>query len=210
MSLQQKIQTKNTFTTILFKLQAHLGESDKNIQSTNFYYIYGKRNNIAIWDLEKTIPIIKQIVLLIKNAISNKQTILFIGEPNNKILNNMITKTAVKINQPYITSKWISGFFTNWENIYKSLRNLDVTNQKKIIKQNKLLSLITLKQKPDFIFITNTKNNQSIINEANKINIPVIAFVDTDCDAINITYPIYLNDDSFPLLKFVLKLLEKN
>lgn len=210
MPINNKIRKQVTFTQTLFTLQGHLGESEKTVKPINYYYIIGHRNNVAIWNLEKTIPILKQIILLLKTAIQHKETILFIGAQNNKITNNILKNIATQLNQPFITTRWISGLFTNWNSISKTLNNTSIPDKTTKKNKTKLYTTLNLNQKPSFLFIADIKQNKIAITEANKAHIPIIAFVDSDCDSIKVTYPIYINDDSPIILKFFCKLLQKS
>ncbi len=209
MALNTKIKNTNSFINTLFVTQGYLGEFEKKTSIYNFKYILGVRNNIHIWDLDKTIPIIRQTLFIIKKVLEQKGTILFLGSPGNKLLNNIIKNTAIILKQPYIITKWIGGLFTNWEITHKNLQNLNFKNKNKIIKQKKYFSLLKLTQKPDILFVFDVKANTVAIKEANKLNIPIIAIVDTDINPNNITYPIFCNDDSIPIIKLFCQVMIK-
>lgn len=209
MALNTKIKKTSTFIHTFFMAQGHLGELEKKTNIYNFKYILGARNNIHIWDLDKTIPVIRQTLFVLKNILKQKGIILFLGSPGNKLLNNQIKITASVLKQPFIITKWIGGLFTNWEVTHKNLQNLNFKNKNKIIKQKKYFSLLNLTTKPDILFVFDVKKNAVAIKEANKLNIPVVALVDTDINPNNITYPIFCNDDSIPTATLLCKILTK-
>ena len=199
MLIYPKAQNKNTFVKALLLSQAHIGETTLKTNPKNYYYIFGKRDGLYLWDLEKTMPLIRQTLIVLKKIIENKQTILFLRSLNENIHNNVIQQTALKLKQPYLTTKWVGGLLTNCENIQKSFS----------IKKKKNISLKYLKKKPELLFITNINSNKTAIKEANKMNIPIIAFVNNTDHINGITYPIISNPYNYLFIKFYFKTLDK-
>lgn len=169
----------------LLKAGLHLGHQKKRWNPKMSMYLIGIIKDIHIINLEYTIIILKKIIDVIHNTIINKGKILFLINNINDITNiiNKISNKHIQV----IDGKEIHGIFTN-----KDLYNYS--------KSSKLFI-------PDALFITNMNNYIYTINEANKLRIPIISFVDSNCNPTLITYPIPGNNDSIQSIQFLYNLL---
>jgi small subunit ribosomal protein S2 len=176
-------------------------------------FIYGSRNGIHIIDLAHTVPLLHQALLAISDTISRGGRVLFVG--TKRAAQDGIADAAKKSAQYYINSRWLGGTLTNWKTIsnsIKRLRHLDemLAKENSGLTKRELLSLTREREKlnealggikdmggtPDIMFVIDTNKEQLAIKEANRLGIPVVAILDTNCDPAGVTHPIPGNDDA--------------
>jgi small subunit ribosomal protein S2 len=176
-------------------------------------YIFGARNNIHIIDLAQTVPLLHQALKTISDTVAKGGRVLFVG--TKRQAQEQIADAARRSAQYYINSRWLGGTLTNWKTISGSinrLRKLDeqlsagaqgVTKKERLLltrerdKLEKALGGIKdMGGTPDLIFVIDTNKEQLAIKEANRLKIPVVAVLDTNCDPDGVTFPIPGNDDA--------------
>lgn len=178
-------------------------------------YIYGIRDNIHIVNLQQTAPLLKNAMKVIYETVKNNGKVLFVGSKVQA--QELVEEYAEQCGQFYVNSRWLGGTLTNWNTISKSIKTLkslektledEELNQKytkkEILdfnrKKGKLLrSLAGIRKiggKPDLIVVIDTNKEHLAIKEARKLDIPIVAIVDTNSDPDNITYPVPGNDDA--------------
>ena len=201
----------------LLDAKVHLGHLSKKWHPRMLPYIYKKQGNIHLINIKSTQQGIESATKFIDSLYaSSKQKrdkILFVA--TKKQARRVVQKTASHIDMPYITERWLGGFLTNFSTIRRSLKRL--ANNKKMIKSKDFENLakreqliITREQEkqerilggisqmirlPECVFIVDAKKESIAVQEANKLNIPIIAIVDTDTDPSGVQYPIPANDD---------------
>lgn len=198
----------------LLESGVHFGHRTKRWDPRMKPYIFTKRNGIHIIDLEKTINAIRTAYDVVREAVHNGGSILFVG--TKKQTQQAIEKEATRCGMFYVNHRWLGGMLTNFQTIKHSVHRLkkiekmeidgtfENLTKKEISRLNKERSRLDkslggikdMKELPSVIFIIDTRKESIAIAEANRMNIPVIAIVDTNCDPTNITYPIPGNDDA--------------
>ncbi|WP_442756638.1 30S ribosomal protein S2 [Methylocystis sp. JAN1] len=197
----------------LLEAGAHFGHQAHRWNPKMAPYIFGARNNIHIIDLAQTVPLLHQALKTVSDTVAKGGRVLFVG--TKRQAQDQIADAAKRSAQYYINSRWLGGTLTNWKTISGSisrLRKLDemlsagaqgVTKKERLLltrekdKLEKALGGIKdMGGTPDLIFVIDTNKEQLAIKEANRLKIPVVAILDTNCDPDGVTYPIPGNDDA--------------
>jgi small subunit ribosomal protein S2 len=210
-----------------FKLQdllmagMHFGHLTRRWNPKMKKYIFMERNGIHIIDLRKTQVTLQTALDEISNIVRNNGKVLFVG--TKKQAKEIIRSEAERCDMFYVTERWLGGTLTNFSTIKKNtkrLKNLekmasdgtyDKISKKEILsierekdKLERVLSGIReMNHLPDAIFLVDPKKEAIAVNEANRLNIPIFALIDTNCDPDPITYPIPGNDDAFKSINMV-------
>jgi len=222
-------KNKNSFSNIkiidLLNAGAHYGHLSKLKHPRMTKYIYGEYNKISIIDLQLTLKSFACIEKLIYDIISRRGKILFVGIKN--IAKTVIEKFAKINNMPYINYKWPGGLLTNYKTIQKSIlrlkklefmksnngcKNFNKKEEISFYKELKKLQLrfngiTNMTKLPEAVFVVDVNTESGAIKEANKLNIPVIGIVDTNCNPCGINYIIPGNDDSIISIKLYFKFI---
>ena len=178
-------------------------------------YIYGIRDNIHVIDLRQTSALMKIALNVVKETTKNNGKILFVS---TKIqARDIVAEYAEKCGQHYINERWLGGMLTNWGTISRSIKKMESMEQilenqeesetytkKEILeitrKKDKLLKALggirSINGKPDLMIIIDTNKEHLAISEAVKLEIPIVAVVDSNSNPDNITYPVPGNDDA--------------
>lgn len=196
----------------LLEAGAHFGHQTHRWNPKMDKYIFGSRSNIHIIDLSQTIPLLHQALLKVREVAAGGGRILFVG--TKRQASEPIATAAKRCAQYYMNSRWLGGTLTNWRTISGSiarLRELEGLTAEGSGRSKKELLQLTREQEklesslggikdmggiPDLIFVIDTNKEAIAIQEARKLNIPVIAILDTNCDPDGIAYPIPGNDDA--------------
>lgn len=193
---------------------SHFGHLTRRWNPKMKEFIFMERNGIHILDLKKTQQKIDDAFEAVKQIVASGEDVLFVG--TKKQSEEIIKAEAQRCGMYYITDRWLGGTLTNFSTIKKSIKhmkNLDKMSsdgtyeklsKKEILnidrekaKMKKVLDGIEdMKILPGLVFIVDTKKEQIAVNEARKLNIPIVAIVDTNCDPTVIDYPIPANDDA--------------
>ena len=197
----------------LLEAGVHLGHKTLRWNPKMKRYIFGKRDSIHIIDLTQTLELINVALEKIFQTISNNGKILFIS--TKKQASEAISDLAKDTDQYYVNYRWLGGMLTNWGTISNSIKKLEKINldlvsenrgftKKELLKmsiqrdklQRSLGGISKMKKVPDLVFIIDTNYESLAIKEAIKLNIPIIAILDTNSDPENIDFPIPGNDDA--------------
>jgi small subunit ribosomal protein S2 len=198
----------------MFNVGAHYGFIKSRRHPTVKPFIYGVKNKIEIFDLEKTEAQLEKALEFVKKLASNGKSVVFVGSKSEA--RRAIKTAADRIAQPYVASRWIGGTFTNFENIRRRVEKLlDLTSQREkgelgkytkkervmidreIERLNDLFGGITsVSSLPGAIFVVDPKKEHIAVTEAIERNVPVIALAGADCDVSILTYPIVANDSA--------------
>jgi small subunit ribosomal protein S2 len=197
----------------LLEAGAHFGHQAHRWNPKMAPYIFGARNNIHIIDLAQSVPLLHQALKAVSDTVAKGGRVLFVGTKRQAA--EQIADAAKRSAQYYINSRWLGGMLTNWKTISGSiarLRKLDeqlsagaqgLTKKERLMlsrerdKLEKALGGIKdMGGTPDLIFVIDTNKEQLAIKEANRLNIPVAAIVDTNCDPDGIKFPVPGNDDA--------------
>jgi len=198
----------------LLESGVHFGHQTKRWNPKMGKYIFSERNGIHIIDLQKTIVSIKEAYELVREQVKAGKPILFVG--TKKQAQTAIEREAQRCGMPYVSYRWLGGMLTNFTTIKKSIHRLkkiekmevdgtyESLTKKEIARLNRekarleknLGGIKDMKDIPGAIFIIDTRKEAIAVAEANRLGIPIIAVVDTNCDPTNIDYPIPGNDDA--------------
>src|ERR1700759_968075 len=198
----------------LLEAGAHFGHQTNRGNPKMERYIFGSRSNIHIIDLSQSIPLLHQALVKVREVAASGGRILFVG--TKRQASEPVASAARRCAQYYVNHRWLGGTLTNWRTISQSiarLRELEAVLEnpessgrpKKELLQlqrekDKLeLSLGGIKDMggiPDLMFVIDTNKEAIAIQEARKLNIPVVAILDTNSDPDGITYPVPGNDDA--------------
>ena len=198
----------------LLEAGAHFGHQTHRWNPKMERYIFGSRANIHIIDLSQTMPLLHQALVKVREVAASGGRVLFVG--TKRQASDPVSVAAKRCAQYYVNHRWLGGTLTNWRTISGSiarLRELEAVldggesggrTKKELLQltreRGKLdLSLGGIKDMggiPDLMFVIDTNKEAIAIQEARKLNIPVVAILDTNCDPQGITYPIPGNDDA--------------
>lgn len=209
----------------MLKAGVHFGHKKSKLNPKMKPFVYGLSSGIHIIDLAKTQELLEKALDFIKEIVSKKGVILFIGTARQA--RSTIEEAARACGMPYVVNRWLGGTFTNFNEILKSINNLkDLELKKKkgefqkytkkeqlefdrvIEKLQKLVGGIKeMSNFPQAIFVTSVEHDKLAIKEAKKVGIPVIALVDTDADPTLIDRPIPANDDAISSIKMMVDIV---
>ncbi len=213
--------------TLLEMLKAgmHFGHQISKWHPKMAPYIFGARNGIHIINLEITAPKLKEALDFVKRIVQEGKTVLFLGTKDQA--KEIIKKYAKECGMPYVTNRWLGGTFTNFETIkkllksYKDLEAKQATGelgkytkkeqlnfQKKIEDLESIIGGIAdLEKLPGAIFILDIKKEKTALNEAKKMNVPIVAVCDTNVNPESVDYVIPANDDAIKSIEMVARLI---
>ncbi|MBZ7987318.1 30S ribosomal protein S2 [Campylobacter canadensis] len=198
----------------LLECGVHFGHQTRRWNPKMKKFIFGERKGIYVIDLQKTIRYFRYTYNVVRDAAAEGKTILFVG--TKKQASATLKEYAEKCGMPYVNHRWLGGMMTNFDTIRQSIRKLEViesmqedgsinllTKKEALMlnrKKEKLLDYLGgirhLKTRPDMIFVIDTVKEKIAVAEANRLKIPVVAPIDTNCDPDVIDYPIPGNDDA--------------
>jgi len=208
----------------LLEAGAHFGHQTHRWNPKMERYIFGSRANIHIIDLSQTIPLLHQALVKVREVAAGGGRILFVG--TKRQASDPVSIAAKRCAQYYVNHRWLGGTLTNWRTISGSIARLrelesvlDTGGEGRTKKE--LLQLTREREKlelslggikdmggiPDLMFVIDTNKEAIAIQEARKLNIPVVAILDTNCDPAGITYPIPGNDDAARALQLYCDLI---
>ncbi|MEM6383667.1 MAG: 30S ribosomal protein S2 [Pseudomonadota bacterium] len=197
----------------LLEAGAHFGHQTHRWNPRMGTYIFGERNGVHIIDLGQTAPMLQRALQAVSDVLADGGRILFVG--TKRQASEPIAEAARNSAQYFVNSRWLGGMLTNWNTIsnsIKRLKNLEevlVDPESGLTKKERLLrtrerdkleralgGIKNMPGLPSMIFVIDTNKESIAIKEANRLGIPVVAVVDTNCDPDGITFPIPGNDDA--------------
>ncbi len=198
----------------LLECGVHFGHQTRRWNPKMKKFIFGERKGIYIIDLQKTIRYFRHTYNIVRDAAAEGKTILFVG--TKKQAGQTLKEYAEKCGMPYVNHRWLGGMLTNFGTIRKSIRKLEVIEQMEedgsvdLLTKKEALMLKRQKDKliaylggirnmeklPDMMFIIDVAKEKIAVQEANRLGIPIVAPLDTNCDPDLVTYPIPGNDDA--------------
>jgi len=189
-------------------------------------FIFGSKDSIHIIDLVQTLELVKTSLQEIHRCVSSDGKILFVS--TKKQASDAICSLAKNTSQYYVNHRWLGGMLTNWKTISNSIKRYKKLNEdlkkentgftkKEILKmgiqrdklERSLGGIAEMKKIPDMIFIIDTNIESLAVKEAQKLNIPIVAIVDTNSDPTGINFPIPGNDDARRAINLYCELIEK-
>ena len=207
----------------LLECGVHFGHQTRRWNPKMKKFIFSTRKNIHIIDLQKTLRYFRYTYNVVKDAAAEGKTILFVG--TKKQASAILEENAKRCQMPYVSNRWLGGMLTNFKTIKQSIRKLEVIEEMEKSGQIDLLTkkekLILLRKKeqleryiggirdlkgmPDMLFVLDAAKEKIAVAEANRLKIPVVAPLDTNCDPDVIDYPIPGNDDAIRAINLFCK-----
>jgi small subunit ribosomal protein S2 len=203
----------------LLESGVHFGHQTKRWNPKMKKYIFDERNNIYVIDLQQTVQKFKEASAYLIEVVSDSGEVLLVG--TKKQAKDAIEEEAKRCGMPYVNQRWLGGTLTNFTTIQKSIRKLKRLEQMKeagefsVLPKKEVLKLERTRERlekllggiknmnklPDVVFIIDPKKEKIAVHEANKLEIPIIAIVDTNCDPDPIDFVIPGNDDAIRAIK---------
>jgi small subunit ribosomal protein S2 len=197
----------------LLEAGVHFGHHTRRWNPKMQPYLFGVRNGVHIIDLEQTVPLLARALQAVRDTVAGGGRVLFVG--TKRQAQEPIAGAARRSGQYFVNHRWLGGMLTNFKTIsgsIKRLRELDekISNPAAGMTKRELLELTRDRDKleralggikemgglPDMLFVIDTNKEKIAIEEANKLNIPVIAVIDSNSSPDGITYPVPGNDDA--------------
>ncbi|MBY0422386.1 MAG: 30S ribosomal protein S2 [Parvularculaceae bacterium] len=197
----------------LLEAGVHFGHQTHRWDPKMKPFIFGERNGIHVIDLSQTVPLLHQALVKIRDTVAGGGRILFVG--TKRQAQQPIAEAARRCAQYYMNVRWLGGTLTNWETVSASIRRLRETEERlnegaRGLTKKEQLEMSRDKEKleaslggirdlgglPDLLFVIDVKKEAIAVKEAKRLNIPVVAVVDTNCSPDNIDFVIPGNDDA--------------
>lgn len=198
----------------LLEAGVHFGHQAHRWNPRMDQYIFGTRNKVHIIDLSQTVPMLHRGLKVIRDVVAGGGRVLFVG--TKRQASTPVAEAAKRCGQYYVNHRWLGGTLTNWKTISNSIKRLKVlenqvgSEEAKGFTKKEQLQLKREQDKleralggikemgglPDVLFVIDTRKEEIAIHEANRLGIPVVAIVDTNCDPSGIDYAIPGNDDA--------------
>jgi small subunit ribosomal protein S2 len=197
----------------LIEAGAHFGHKTKRWNPKMAPYLFGVRNGLHIIDLQQTVPLLHRALVTVREVVAKNGRVLFVG--TKRQATDPVAEAAKASGQYYVNQRWLGGMLTNWNTIQASIKRLrrleELLGQEETgLTKKETLSLSRDFEKlekslggikdmgglPDLIFIIDTNKEQLAIEEAKRLNIPVIAVLDSNSSPEGVAYPIPGNDDA--------------
>ena len=205
----------------LLEAGVHFGHQTRRWNPKMAPYIYTERNGIYIIDLQKTVKKLEEAYAFVRQLSENGQTLLFVG--TKKQAQEAIKDEAARCGQYYVNARWLGGMMTNFKTMRTRIDRLnqlktmqadgtfDMLPKKEVIKhlgeieklEKYLGGVKEMKKLPAALFIVDPRKERNAIAEARKLNIPIVAIVDTNCDPDEIDYVIPGNDDAIRAIRLI-------
>ena len=205
----------------LLEAGVHFGHQTRRWNPKMAEYIFTERNGIYIIDLQKTVKKIEEAYMFVRDLAEKGESILFVG--TKKQAQESIKEEAERVGMYYVNSRWLGGMLTNFATIRTRIDRLaqlrkmeedgtfDLLPKKEVVKlrleieklEKYLGGIKEMKRLPGALFIVDPKKERNAVAEARKLNIPIVAIVDTNCDPDEIDYVIPGNDDAIRAVKLI-------
>ena len=205
----------------LLEAGAHFGHLARKWNPKMAPYIFIERNGIHIIDLHKSVVKIDEAAEVMKELARSGRKILFVA--TKKQAKDVIAEKAASVNMPYVTERWPGGMLTNFPTIRKAIKKMNTLDKMKedgtydkLAKRERLQvdrqrakleknlgSIKDMSRLPSALFVVDIQKEANAVKEANRLNIPVIAMVDTCCDPNPIDYVIPANDDATKSIEYI-------
>ena len=209
----------------LLEAGVHFGHQSKRWNPKMKRFIFSSRNDIHVIDLNKTIPLIERAYNFVKDAASKGGTALFVG--TKKQAQESIEEEAKRCGMFFVNQRWLGGTLTNFKTLKKSISRLKeiekleaegffekVTKKEVGMLKREYLKIAKglggireMTSMPSILFVIDSKKELIAIQEARRLNIPIVGVVDTNCDPEEVDYPIPANDDAIKSIKLLTSLM---
>ena len=210
----------------LMKAGLHFGHKTARWNPKMSKYIYGVKNGIHIFDLEKTQKSLATALEAVEETVAKDGVVLFLG--TKKQASKIVKKYALEAEMPFVVERWIGGLITNFVEIHKLVVKMedlenkakDVDYENKYTKRERALfqeeldnldkvvgGVRNLKKVPDMIYVVGVKDEKTAVKEAQTLDVKSLGIVDSNTDPDKVTYPIAANDDASKSIELITKLV---
>jgi small subunit ribosomal protein S2 len=207
----------------LLEAGVHFGHLTRKWNPKMAEYIFMENNGIHLIDLNKTLACLEEASFAMKNIVRSGRKIMFVA--TKKQAKDIVSDEAKRLNMPYVTERWLGGMLTNFATIRKSLKKLSqidkmmkdeaytnlakkerlMLTREKAKLEKQLGGIVDLNRLPAALFVIDVKREHIAVAEAQKLNIPVFAMVDTNSDPSVVDFPVPANDDAFKSISLITK-----
>lgn len=208
----------------LLEAGSHFGHNVRRWNPKMARYIYAAHEGVHVFDLTKTREALLEACEVLEKSAKEGKTILLVG--TKKQARDLVSETAKNLELPFVSTRWLGGLLTNFEQMRKSVRKLEdlkkgitqgdfdsYTKKERLLMDREIQKLeyvlggvVKMSKLPDLIFVVDTHAEKTAVFEARKLGIPVIGICDTNSDPTLIDYPIPANDDAQKSLELIIKL----
>jgi small subunit ribosomal protein S2 len=210
----------------LLEAGVHFGHHTRRWNPKMAPYLYGARNSVHIIDLQQTVPLLDQALNVVRDVAASGGRVLFVGTKRQAA--DKVAEYAKRCGQYYVNHRWLGGMLTNWQTISHSIRRLrelegmlENAGDTSGFTKRELLFLTREREKldralggikdmgglPDMLFVLDVNKDDLAVQEANKLNIPVVAILDSNSDPRGVQFPIPGNDDALRAITLYLELI---
>ena len=199
----------------------HFGHHARRWNPQMAPYIYGKKDNIHIIDLQKTYPMLYTALAAARDIAAQGGKVLFVG--TKRQAQDIVKENAERCGQYYVNHRWLGGMLTNWKTVYKSISRLVKLNEmeeknayegytkKEMLNLKKereklaseLSGIMNMGGQPDLLFVIDTPKEALAVKEAKKLGIPVIGITDTNANPNDVDFPVPGNDDAIRAIRLI-------
>jgi small subunit ribosomal protein S2 len=205
----------------LLETGVHFGHRTQRWDPKMARYIYTQRNGVHIIDLQQTVKSLEKAYELVRDVVAKGEQVLFVG--TKRQAQESIPQEAERCKMPYVSHRWLGGTLTNWRTIKLRIDHLkmlearrdagefDLLTKKEALMLNREIEKLNarlgglrgMERLPGVVFVIDVKNEQTAVKEADRIGIPIVAVVDTNCDPDLIDYVIPGNDDAIRAIRLM-------
>ncbi len=205
----------------LLETGVHFGHRTRRWDPKMARYIYTERNGVHIIDLQQTVKLLEKAYAAVRDVVAEGRQVLFVG--TKRQAQETIQQEAMRCSMPYVNERWLGGTLTNWRTIRQRIEYLkslearrdagefDLLTKKEALLLNReieqlnsrLGGLKMAEQLPGIIFVIDVKNEATAIKEADRMGIPIVAVVDTNCSPDKVDYVIPANDDAIRAIRLL-------
>jgi small subunit ribosomal protein S2 len=202
----------------LLEAGVHFGHQTRRWNPKMRPYIFGKRNGIYIVDLQRTLQLFEEAGAFLRDLATSGGTVLFVG--TKRQAQDVVREEAMRCGMFHVANRWLGGTLTNFVTVRRSVERFKeverqlADNDAQLTKKERIAlerertkmernlgGIREMEQLPDALYVIDTNHEHNAVHEANRLNIPVVAVVDTNCDPDLVDYPIPGNDDAIRAIK---------
>jgi small subunit ribosomal protein S2 len=207
----------------LLEAGVHFGHQTRRWNPKMKRFIFGERGGIYIIDLRQTLELLEEAHAFARNVAERGGSMLFVG--TKKQAQDAVSEQAARVGMPYVNHRWLGGLLTNWRTISEriehlhELRRLKEEGQLELLPAKERIAMLAelekleanlggvadMRRQPDAVFIVDLRKEQLAVREAQRLGLPVIALVDTNCDPDEADYVIPGNDDAIRSCALIVK-----
>jgi small subunit ribosomal protein S2 len=205
----------------LLETGVHFGHRTKRWDPKMARYIYTERNGVHIIDLQQTVKALEKAYALVRDQVAQGQLILFVG--TKRQAQESIRQEATRCNMPYVNQRWLGGTLTNWRTIRERIDHLKqlearrdagefaVLTKREVLMLDREIEKLNIRlggirdmdRLPGVMFVIDVKNEETAVKEADRLGIPIIGVVDTNCNPDRIDHVIPSNDDAIRAIRLL-------